>query len=297
MLKIPMDFGELNNLNGIDFSFKKARFLSSKVFDSKEWYLGCPVWSNKELLNRLVKTERCQHELQTYSESFNCIELNSSYYSVPTEQQIKRWRSLTPKGFKFFPKAPKDLCFRSYDKPPKHVLNFYFDSLKHFGDQMEESFLQFSPYISPKEKRYLFLLLELLPTEEFNFSIELRHPDWFKNEDQLLRLCEYLYQKDIGLVLTDTPGRRDVLSMIFTTSRAFIRFKGDNASEEDFERINDWAELLNSAYHLEKIYFFHHHSHEENCIKTIDHMSMLITQSKVPIPKIKLKKDSQLSLL
>ncbi len=293
-----MDFGDLHDISSVDFTLQEPRFLSQLIAPpKKDWYLGCPIWSHKGLLKRLTKQKSDRHELEVYSRSFNSIELNSSYYNIPTQEQIKKWKSFTPDYFKFFPKAPKDLCFRPYDKLPHHLLDLYFDSLNNFGEKLEESFLQFSPYISPHEKKYVFDLLESLP-ENFKFSIELRHADWFTNKAQLLRLCEYLNKKNIGLVLTDTPGRRDVLPMIFTTNRAFIRFKGHNNCPLDYERLNEWIGILKNSKYLSKVYFFHHHSDEQYCIDTIKYFQKTVfKESQNSLPEIDLKKNNQLSLI
>jgi len=238
-----------------------------------EWFLGCPIWNHSKLIQKIkAPSDKAKSSLEIYSHNFNSIELNSSYYSVPTKNQIEKWRNQTPTAFKFYPKAPKDLCFYAQTELNQKILDFYLESLLNFGPQCGESFIQFSPYISPKEKHYVFKVLEALP-HEFDFSIELRHPDWFNNSTLMEKLCLYLKTKNIGLVITDTPGRRDVLHMHFPTERAFVRFKGHNFHDSDKTRLKSWINFFKSHREFKRVSFFHHHSEEEHCFDSIQYMT------------------------
>ncbi|MEM7646493.1 MAG: DUF72 domain-containing protein, partial [Pseudomonadota bacterium] len=201
-----------------------------------------------------------------------------------------------PESFRFFVKAPKGLTFDPLNEVPTALLDNYFLCLEQMGHFLGGSFLQFSPYISPFKKRYLFDILESLPTD-FPFFIELRHPDWFSDRTRLSRLLDYLTKKKIGFVITDTPGRRDVLHMKFSTPRCVIRFKGNNGHSTDFDRLNDWNHFFERHPHFEEIHFFHHHSDEKFCLDTVKYMGDL-WRPRVEnfIPEIRFASDRQPSL-
>lgn len=63
-----------------------------------------------------------------------------------------------------------------------------------------------------------------------------------------------------GLVITDTPGRRDAVHMHLSNATAFIRFDCRGDHELDLFRIDEWKKQLKSWYlqGLEKCYFFLH---------------------------------------
>jgi len=272
-----VEFGKVSNPSGLDLSLKKPSFYSPELnLNKPKWHLGCPIWNHTKLIQKIrTQEDRGKSALEIYSKNFNSIELNSSYYSVPSSEQIKKWRAQTPPDFKFFPKAPKDLCFYAQEKVDAKTLNFYLKSLQDFGGQCGESFIQFSPYIGPPQKKYLFNFLEALP-RDFNFSIELRHEDWFNTPTLLNNLCTYLNKKNIGLVITDTPGRRDVLHMHFPVNRAFVRFKGHNSHPSDQKRLQAWVEIFKDSAKFKDVFFFHHHSDEEHCFESIKVMTELI---------------------
>ena len=47
--------------------------------------------------------------LQYYSTQFNCVEIDSTFYRIPTAKTVEHWRERTPKGFVFTAKAPQSI--------------------------------------------------------------------------------------------------------------------------------------------------------------------------------------------
>ncbi len=75
---------------------------------------------------------------------------------------------------------------------------------------------------------------------------------------------ELLHELGIGTVITDTPGRRDVLHMRLTAPVAFIRYVGNNLHPTDYQRIDAWVDRIKSWVDkgLREIYFFTHNPEE-----------------------------------
>lgn len=44
--------------------------------------------------------------LQYYARHFNCVEIDSTFYRIPTAKTVEQWRDRTPKGFVFAAKGP-----------------------------------------------------------------------------------------------------------------------------------------------------------------------------------------------
>jgi uncharacterized protein YecE (DUF72 family) len=93
--------------------------------------------------------------------------------------------------------------------------------------------------------------------------VELRHEGWFGTA-AVRETWELMFELGIGAVITDTPGRRDVLHMRLTAPVAFIRWVGNNLHPTDFRRIDEWGERLRTWVDkgLREVYFFVH-DHEE----------------------------------
>jgi len=94
--------------------------------------------------------------------------------------------------------------------------------------------------------------------------IELRHLDWFSDSKILQELINELVLQKVGLIITDTAGRRDVAHMNLTIPKAFIRFVGNSLHPTDYKRCDEWVERIKFwlSKGLEELYFFMH-MHDE----------------------------------
>ncbi len=292
-----MEFGRVENLENIDFLLAPDEIIHKNSTTDFEIYLGAPIWGHKEMIESLEPhVHKSKEALAIYAKSFNCIELNSTYYAILQKEQIHKWCEQTPNDFLFFPKASKDLTFHTYQEIPQKLLKEFFCSIEHFQDRLGDCFFQFSPYVGYKDKAYLFAFLKALPAE-FKIHIELRSEDWFANPDSLKRLADYLAKKKLGFCITDTAGRRDVCHMKFTSSHAMIRFTGNDLAESDFKRIDQWLAFFHQRQEsFSRLIFFHHHPNEKNCIDSIEYMIDKLSISPVNRLEKPIRKQSQNSL-
>jgi uncharacterized protein YecE (DUF72 family) len=142
------------------------------------------------------------------------------------------------------------------------LLNEFLRGVVAFEEHLGPIFIQVSDAFSPKRKDEMFTFLKSLPTD-LQFFLEVRHPDWFKN-DTAKEFFETLHSLNIGIVITDTAGRRDCAHMYLTLQKTFIRYVGNSLHPTDFTRIDAWIERmkywLNNG--INDIYFFMHMHNE-----------------------------------
>jgi uncharacterized protein YecE (DUF72 family) len=129
-------------------------------------------------------------------------------------------------------------------------------------------FIQFHEKFSYNDKAHLFRFLENWP-REFKLSLELRHPSWFQDQKILPALGAYLRKKDIGLVITDVAGRRDVLHASVTSDFSMIRLIGNDLHCSDERRLNDWSLKIHSWKEkgIKEIYLIFHQPDDLNTIE------------------------------
>lgn len=96
--------------------------------------------------------------------------------------------------------------------------------------------------------------LQTLP-KDISFFVEVRNEEWFSNQ-----FSYNLKETGIGLVITDTPGKRYTSHLKLTIPRVFIRFVCNGNNEIDAFRISEWKRLLKYWFNigLEECYFFIH---------------------------------------
>ena len=74
-------------------------------------------------------------------------------------------------------------------------------------------------------------------------AVEFRHTDWYNDKSVAEDLYQLLEENNISNIIVDTAGRRDLMHMRLTNSRAFIRYVGAN-HKSDYTRLDDWVERL-----------------------------------------------------
>ena len=89
-------------------------FIRLIVKKNKEFdvFVGCAKWNKTDLKGFYPKGTK--DELAYYAQQFNSIELNATFYSSPSKDQVKIWKDKTPENFKFFPKIPQSVVFSAF---------------------------------------------------------------------------------------------------------------------------------------------------------------------------------------
>ncbi len=236
-------------------------------------YVGLPVWANDGFVGPLYPEGTPKtHYLREYAKRCNAIELNATFYAVPTFERAKAWADETPEGFRFCPKVPKGLSHAH--ELNRTMLDAFIAGIQGFGDRLGPCFLQLPDWAGPEHKRALFNLLEALPTSH-RFAVEVRHPSWFQDRATFDRFSDYLEKKCITFVITDAPSRRDVLHMALTAPSTFVRFLGSGHADEDARRIDEWRSRIETWQKLGATdhHFFVHYANEVEGVPFVDAMA------------------------
>jgi uncharacterized protein YecE (DUF72 family) len=119
-----------------------------------KYHIGCSGWSYTSWKGPFYPPNLENSDwLRFYSQVFDYVEIDSSFYSIPDQFMVKNWVKRTPDNFRFTAKFPKVI---THDKLLADV---------------EENVEQFLENIEPLEKKTLALLiqlphsLEIMPTD------------------------------------------------------------------------------------------------------------------------------------
>lgn len=240
---------------------KKSHATSSKV------YVGCAKWGRKEWVGKIYPLSTKEKDfLRYYVRQFNCIELNATHYKIYGPEAIHKWADVAQgKDFMFCPKFPQAISHYGQLDHAHDLTSAFLEGIVAFGQHLGPCFLQFSERFSPKRWPELLAYLESLP-RDLQLFLELRHPDWFDHPEIRTHLFDTLQKLQIGAVITDTSGRRDVAHMQLPTPDAFIRFVGNNLHPTDYSRIDEWVDRLKKWLDagLRNLYFFMHQHDEKD---------------------------------
>ena len=261
-----MKFGKVENPELVGFTLPKTLKETIDLLnkadksDNFEVYVGCAKWNKQDLKN--FYPPKTKDELSYYSTQFNSIELNATYYRSPSKENVETWANKTPKDFKFFPKIPQSISHYGRLQNVTDKLNQYLDAVALFEEKLGMIFLQMHENFAPKDFEKLENFIQNFP-KGYPLAVELRHEDWFSNEENFNQLVSLLEKHNISNIIVDTAGRRDMVHMRLTSNEAFVRFVGANIPS-DYERLDEWIETIKlwRAEGLQKLYFFIHQNLE-----------------------------------
>ena len=267
-----MEFGrvpesELDNINfklAADPAFNKT-ILTDKRVTTPKVYIGCAKWGRTEWVGKIYPPKTKEKDfLDHYVKHYNSIELNATHYKIYGATGIAKWAAKAgDKDFLFCPKMYQGVTHRGSLLNKEFITTEFLRGIVAFEKHLGPVFVQVSDLFTPKRKEELFIFLRSLPTD-MSFFVEVRHPDWFRIPSVRDELTEFLRSVNMGMVITDTSGRRDCAHMYLTVPKAFIRYVGNSLHPTDYTRVDAWIDRI--KYWLDKglqeLYFFMH-MHDE----------------------------------
>lgn len=261
-----MKFGQVEDPSKIDFTLPKDHSRTKEILKQNKKGLenisiGCAKWNKTDLKGFYPKGTK--DELAYYSTQFNSIELNATFYGMPSSEQVLTWKEKTPENFKFFPKITNTVSHFRRLLNIDDVVTQFATAVLNFDDKLGMVFLQLHDNFKPKDYERLEQFVNKWP-KEVPLAIELRNTEWFTDEEIFDKICELFEQHNITNIIVDTAGRRDMLHMRLTTPNAFIRYVGAN-DESDYQRLDDWLKHLTKwkKEGLQNLYFFVHQNIEK----------------------------------
>ena len=180
--------------------------MNSNSTPSLPLFIGCPVWNCDHWSDILYPagTKRPQW-LSWYTQMFNCVEGNSSFYAIPTVDHARRWSEEAAEGFRFCFKFPREIshdrALINCDAPTSQFLS----ALEQLAaaNRLGPAFLQLGPNFAADRFEFLSKYLANLP-REFPWAVEVRHLSWFDSAANESRLDELLQQLNIDKVIFDS---------------------------------------------------------------------------------------------
>jgi uncharacterized protein YecE (DUF72 family) len=177
--------------------------------------------------------------LPFYAEKFTTVELNNTFYHLPTEEAVKAWRDQAPNSFLYSVKANRFLTHLKRLKDAKEPLGIFVSRVRLLGDRLGPLLYQLPPQMERDDDR-LRSFLQLLP-REYQHVFEFRHESWFTDG-----ALELLREYKAGFCVFDTPGFRT--PVISTTDFAYVRLHGSESMGGRYTeaQMSEWAGLIRS---------------------------------------------------
>jgi uncharacterized protein YecE (DUF72 family) len=155
--------------------------------------------------------------LSFYAQHFCTVELNNSFYRLPSGQAFARWADEVPAGFRFAVKASRYLTHMRKLKEPQEPLQRFLDRARLLGDRLGPILYQLPPNWKVNLARLRAFLACLPPG--LTHVIEFRDPSWMCTE-----VFSLLEESSTSLCVSSLPG---LTCPVRATSRVvYIRMHG-----------------------------------------------------------------------
>lgn len=166
-------------------------------------YLGCPVWANAEWKQSIFAKGSTQATyLAQYSQLFNTVEGNTSFYADPDADTLKRWYSDSAAGFRFMLKVPQRISHQA-DNDCVPLITQWLDNLAPLAEKLSLVHLQLPARTGPGHLAHITALTEQI-SQRYRCAVEVRHPAFFDKAQHEISLHKMLQQFNAERVVIDS---------------------------------------------------------------------------------------------
>jgi uncharacterized protein YecE (DUF72 family) len=184
--------------------------------------------------------------LHYYSEHFNTVEINNTFYRMPKKQVLENWMTQVPKNFKFIIKAPKRITHIKKLEADDSA-EYFIKTAASLKDQLGVLLFQLPPYLK-KDIDKFNTFLKTIP-ENIKAAFEFRNKSWLDDE-----VFNILKEHNSALCLTDTD-EDPVNELIPTAGWIYLRLR-----KTDYKNaaIKKWKKMILSGSWNEAYVLFKH---------------------------------------
>jgi uncharacterized protein YecE (DUF72 family) len=194
--------------------------------------IGCSGWSYEGWKGTFYpKKMENKDYLSYYSKFFKFVEVDSTYYHIPSRSTVRGWKDKTPDDFRFSLKFPKLITHEKKLEEVTKPLSILFYSLEPLIEKTITLLIQLPPFLTEKKGFNPLQDMIRLLDKRFRYSLEVRHTSWFNDN-----VYDFLKENNISLVWSVRDKLRS--PSIKTSDQVYIRFIGDRSiSEMEFGKI------------------------------------------------------------
>lgn len=178
--------------------------------------------------------------LDYYAGLFHTVEINNSFYQLPSEETLRKWRQGTPDGFLFAVKASRYITHMKKLKDPEEPVSNFLERVEVLGEKLGPIIFQLPPRWKFNPERF-HAFLETLPGGH-SYAFEFRDDSWF---DQ--RVYQELEEHGMAFCIYELSGR--ISPKKVTADFVYIRLHGPGGPYQgkyDNRVLAGWAGALSA---------------------------------------------------
>jgi uncharacterized protein YecE (DUF72 family) len=188
--------------------------------------------------------------LPYYAGKFPTVEINYTFYRMPTPKLIAGWRAQVPADFRFTLKAPKRITHDKRLRPADagEALQGFITAASELGPQLAALLFQLPPNFK-KDLPLLQEFLSLLPPKT-TAAFEFRNASWLEDD-----VFQALRARNIALCIADSETRETPI--VRTADYAYLRLRDEGYGDADIAKWTETARSLGESANDVFVYFKH----------------------------------------
>ena len=189
--------------------------------------------------------------LPYYAERFSTVEINYTFYRMPTAKLVAGWAAQVADDFKFTLKAPKRITHDRRLKDVAEPLRGFCEAASELGPKLGALLFQLAPNFK-KDLAVFDAFLETLPPRVCG-AFEFRHDSWLDEE-----VYARLRDRNLALCIADSEKRSTPI--LATADYAYLRLRDEGYTEQ---HIVEWADHVRDlASRCTEVYVYFKHEQE-----------------------------------
>ena len=203
----------------------------------KRIHIGTSGWSYKHWRGTFYPQEiKVKEHFNYYIQHFNTVEINNSFYRIPSEETFIKWGQVVNNDFIYVIKANRYITHIRKLQDPADSLALFMERVKLLGKHLGPVLFQLPPSLRPN-LTILEIFLEELP-KDFRYVFEFRNKEWYTEEVYLL-----LEKYNCAFCIYELAGHLSPIKV--TADFVYIRLHGPgNKYQGNYPdaTLQEWAE-------------------------------------------------------
>jgi len=185
---------------------------------SLPYYIGTSGWHYEHWRNRFYPEQLTKAKwLEFYATHFATVELNNSFYHLPSETAFANWRDSSPANFIFAVKVSRFITHIKRLKNTEEAVDKFITRAKILDQKLGPLLYQLPPNMHRNDD-LLESFLSTLP-QGMKYVFEFRHQSWLEE-----KVFDILHKYNMGLCVFDMPSIS--CPLVATADFAYVRFHG-----------------------------------------------------------------------
>jgi uncharacterized protein YecE (DUF72 family) len=212
------------------------------------FFVGTSGYSYKEWKGTFYPEKLPQKEmLSYYAQRFSTVEVNNTFYRMPSVSVVQTWAQQVPDSFRFVLKVPQTITHHKRLKNAEEDTDYLLRTAAELKERQGPLLFQLPPNLKkdlPRLEAFLRFLGNRTPS-----AFEFRHESWFDDE-----VFDCLRANSCALCVADTDDFAHA-DLISTAGWGYMRLRREVYTDES---LGEWIEKLRSQDWDEAYVFFRH---------------------------------------